>query len=109
VADRGDVNPGAFYPAPAITSTIVELRWRDREPMIHDRELFIQLTRELFASRRKTIRNNLAASRTVRGVSAGRLARALEETGVDPDARAETLLVEQFAAFSNRVAELQES
>jgi 16S rRNA (adenine1518-N6/adenine1519-N6)-dimethyltransferase len=108
VVNRGDVNPGAFYPAPAITSTIVELGRRDAELAIRDRDLFIALTRELFVSRRKTIRNNLAASRTLRGVDADRLADALEQTGLNPDARAETLRVEQFVAFSNRIAELQQ-
>lgn len=109
VVDRGDVNPGAFYPAPGITSTVVELAWRGAEPAVGDRELFIRLTRELFVSRRKTIRNNLAASPTLRGLDPQRLADALEQTGVDPDARAETLRVEQFVAFSNRVAALQET
>ncbi len=96
VKTRGDLLPGSFYPAPEVTSTIVELTPRHDAPAGPVLEILQALARALFSARRKTLRNNLAKARLPPGISA-RLAREeLESAGVDLGSRAEELPVETF-------------
>ena len=53
---------------------------------------FINLTRVLFAQRRKTVRNNLKAL----GLPLEKLDEALEKSGISPTERAEKLTVDQI-------------
>jgi len=91
-----EVPPGAFRPAPRVTSAVVRLVPRDEPPVrIRDFARFDHLVATAFAQRRKTLRNSL------RGLLD---AAAIEAAGVDPGARPETLGLEQFAALA-RAAE----
>lgn len=88
-----DVGAGAFRPAPRVTSALVRMRVR-REPGVRlaDRVTFERLVSHLFSRRRKTLRNSLR----------GRLNEAeLEQLGIDPGARPETLDLAAFAALAN--------
>jgi 16S rRNA (adenine1518-N6/adenine1519-N6)-dimethyltransferase len=89
-----DVPPGAFRPAPKVTSSVVRLRMRPEPAVaVPDEALFFRVVRAAFAQRRKTLANNLAA--------AG-LAGLADRAGVDPRRRAETLGLDEFG----RLAEL---
>ncbi len=90
-----DVGAGAFRPAPRVTSAMVRLRVR-REPQVQPADLptFRRLVSHLFSQRRKTLRNGLR----------GQLSEsALEDLGIDPNARPETLDVAAFAALAKAV------
>ncbi len=106
VIQRGDLKPGSFYPAPEVTSSVIELRPRERPPL-EDRELFFALTRHLFAARRKTIRNNLLAMEGLEGLGEEALLAALKAVALEPGRRAESLSVEQVAALADRLAALR--
>ena len=90
-----EVAPGAFAPPPKVDSAVVRLTPHGKPPVaINDPERFALLVRAAFASRRKTLRNNLKG-----------LLRAEDMTalGIDPGRRAETLSLAEFASLSNLV------
>ncbi len=89
------VRPGAFRPAPAVDSRIVQLVPHTSPPVeLDDREHFAQLVQRAFGQRRKTLRNAL------KGILD---ADAIRGCGIDPGARAENLDLKAFAVLS-RVA-----
>jgi 16S rRNA (adenine1518-N6/adenine1519-N6)-dimethyltransferase len=98
-----DVPPGAFRPAPKITSSVVRLRVRERPAaQVRDEEYFLEMVSALFAQRRKTILNNLKAARARLGIAdEAQIISALNLAGIDPQRRAETLEI----AESGRLAD----
>ncbi|HCU54589.1 MAG TPA: 16S rRNA (adenine(1518)-N(6)/adenine(1519)-N(6))-dimethyltransferase, partial [Gammaproteobacteria bacterium] len=85
--------PGAFTPPPQVDSSIVRLVPHAVPPvLINNRENFARLVQAAFAHRRKTLRNNL------KGLLA---AEAIATLGVEPERRAETLTLAEFAALAN--------
>ena len=94
VADRGDLRPGSFYPAPDVMSSIVEMTAAAGAPSGDELKTLSALARSLFSSRRKTIRNN---------VKDGPLREALREEGIDQGLRAEQLPPSAFARLSRRL------
>ncbi len=101
-----DVPPGAFRPAPKIWSSVMRLRVRP-EPgaEVSDEGYFIELTKSLFAQRRKTILNNLRASQSRLGLSdSTQISAALSAAQLDPQRRAETLSIAEIARLANLLA-----
>ncbi|HWS54139.1 MAG TPA: 16S rRNA (adenine(1518)-N(6)/adenine(1519)-N(6))-dimethyltransferase RsmA [Pyrinomonadaceae bacterium] len=99
-----DVPPGAFRPVPKVWSTVVRLRARERvEPGAAGEEFFRVVVGAGFAQRRKTILNNLRAAPPelrARVEAAGGEREALSAAGVEPQRRAETLTLEEWAALA---------
>ncbi|HLZ67245.1 MAG TPA: 16S rRNA (adenine(1518)-N(6)/adenine(1519)-N(6))-dimethyltransferase RsmA [Aliidongia sp.] len=96
-----DIPPGAFYPPPKITSTVVQLIPRAKplaEARIEDLE---RVTAAAFGQRRKMLRASL---KTLGVDTDGLIARA----GVTPTARAEELEVEEFCALARTLAGFSE-
>jgi 16S rRNA (adenine1518-N6/adenine1519-N6)-dimethyltransferase len=87
--------PGAFHPAPEVTSAVVELVAL-RPPRARETEAFRAVVRAAFEMRRKTLRNAWAAL----APSAAALDDAAATAGVDLRARGETLDVESFARMA---------
>lgn len=87
-----EVPPEAFDPPPQVQSAIVRL-----EPLARpkaagdDASRLDQVVRLAFAQRRKTLRNSLKELFE---------AQALQDLGLDPGARPETLSLEQFLALA---------
>jgi len=95
---RARVPPGAFHPAPRVSSAIVVLVPL-RPPRARETEAFRALVKAAFAMRRKTLRNawrSLAPD----GVDLERLAA---EAGISLDARGETLDVEAYARLAGKL------
>lgn len=90
----------AFRPRPRVMSAVVHLDLRhDESPDFGNEPTFRALVKALTAHRRKTIANNikhLGPSRLSREV----ISSAVANLDIDPARRAETLLVEEFAAIS---------
>src|SRR5262252_6622742 len=79
-----DVPPGAFRPAPKVYSSVLRLRARARTAAVMDEALLIELTKVLFAQRRKTILNNLRAGWTRLGLPhESVIANLLSSSGLD--------------------------
>jgi 16S rRNA (adenine1518-N6/adenine1519-N6)-dimethyltransferase len=92
----------AFRPRPRVVSALVRLELRHQDaPEVGEVEVFRALVRGLLTHRRKTIGNNIKYLRAPSGQGRGqKLARAVSELGLDPQRRAETLSVEEFASLS---------
>jgi 16S rRNA (adenine1518-N6/adenine1519-N6)-dimethyltransferase len=95
VTARGDLQPGNFYPAPEVVSSLVEMAPRAGAPDGRVLETLSLLARQLFSARRKTIRNNAKEPA---------LLAALEEEGIDLGQRAEQIPPEAFVRLARRVA-----
>ncbi len=104
VRSHGDLSPGNFYPQPKVTSSIVELVPR-KSPGVKDRSLLSTLVRELFSSRRKTVKNNLSRGKLSEQYGIQTLINALEACRIDPSSRAETLPVEVIIQYANLLSE----
>ena len=94
-----DVPPTCFYPPPAVASTVLRFRFRERpDPAAADEGRFAALVKAGFGQRRKTLRNALAAL----AGSAEEAQARLRAAGIDPARRAETLAVAEWVGLSNR-------
>jgi 16S rRNA (adenine1518-N6/adenine1519-N6)-dimethyltransferase len=91
----------AFWPRPKVESTLLRITPLPKPRVaILDEALFSQLVRASFAHRRKTLRNSLRVSRTL-PVEPSLLEESFRVVGIDPRRRAETLSIEEWAAWSN--------
>lgn len=90
--------PGAFRPAPKVTSALIQLRFHPPDPPVRSLRGMRALVRLLFAQRRKMMLNALtSALEAPRGAAADVLGRA----GIDGSRRPETLLIAEFARLSD--------
>jgi len=93
-----DVPPQAFYPPPKVESTVVHLTPHAKPRIaVDDPNVFARVVQTAFAHRRKTLRNNLKGL-----VRAG----VLESIGIDPNRRAETLSLEEFARVAAALSDI---
>jgi 16S rRNA (adenine1518-N6/adenine1519-N6)-dimethyltransferase len=91
-----DVAPGAFTPPPRVDSAVVRLVPHATPPVtVDDPARFALLVRAAFASRRKTLRNNM------KGLLS---AEQMLAVGIDPTRRAETLTLEEFATLARHLS-----
>ena len=89
-----NVAPEAFSPPPRVESSMVRLIPHSTPPVeVKDEATFAHVVRAAFASRRKTLRNNLKGLLD---------AAAMAAVDIDPTRRAETLSLAEFAALSNK-------
>lgn len=97
VKKAGVIGMNVFWPAPKIHSGLVAFE-RHAKPLVEDvqREDVFAVIDAAFAQRRKTLRAALA---TWAG-SAARAEEILVAAGVSPQARGETLSIEQFAGIA---------
>ncbi|MGP9550127.1 16S rRNA (adenine(1518)-N(6)/adenine(1519)-N(6))-dimethyltransferase RsmA [Halomonas sp. AOP42-D1-22] len=90
------VPPEAFVPRPKVDSAIVRLTPHEHLPhTADDPVLLFELVKLAFGQRRKTLRNNFKGRVSV---------ETLEELGIDPIRRPQTLTVAEYVAIANRVA-----
>jgi 16S rRNA (adenine1518-N6/adenine1519-N6)-dimethyltransferase len=99
-----DVRKGAFFPEPDVSSTLVEIRFRER-PAVEtlDEERFFQVVRAAFQARRKMLGGSLAEAFDLPREA---LAAEMASRGVPPAARAEQLDLGQFEALAGAIAAL---
>ncbi len=102
-----DIPPGAFFPTPEVTSSVVVLTPRleaetTGPPPPEEWQLFLRLLRELFRSRRKMIRK--AVEEFVRKEGCRRSGEELlVECCLQPDMRAESLAPEDFLRLAREI------
>lgn len=96
-----DIPAEAFHPPPRVTSAAVRIRPRSAPAVeVTDVKRLFALIEHGFRWRRKTLSTVLKAW-LPGGAEAGRT--ALAEAGIDPQRRAETLSLEEFATLSETV------
>ncbi len=87
------VPAGAFRPQPKVESAFARLRPRSAPPLkLLDNGFFARVVSLAFGQRRKTLRNAIAP---IAGDE------VLRSVGIDPQARGETLSIEQFVRLAN--------
>lgn len=85
---------GAFYPPPSVDSSVVRVDLYPQPLISSNRiETFFQLAKAGFGQKRKTLRNSLSAGM---GWSSERTTRMLENAGINPQRRAETLSIDEW-------------
>ena len=92
----------AFVPQPNVDSAIIHLSKRS-EPVVNvlDEDFFFTVTKSAFTQRRKTLWNNLTSHFGKDDKTKAWLETALEEVGIDPKRRGETLSIQEFGKLSN--------
>lgn len=91
------VPPGAFVPAPKVVSSVVKLMPR-KEPLYPtDQAILERLTACVFQQRRKMLRGSLKSLDI-------NTEEVLAQLNISPEARPETLTVEQFCQLANTLA-----
>lgn len=90
------VSPGSFRPPPKVDSAVVIVTPRP-EPLIpiDDEAAFLRLVRHGFAHRRKTVRNSLSHV-----LPDARCDALLDDAGIDPKRRPETLSLEEWGRLA---------
>lgn len=93
------ISAGAFYPTPKVDSAVIRVDLYP-QPLIPPPRLerFFQLARAGFSQKRKTLRNSLSAGLRISTTEAARL---LENAGIDPMRRAETLSLDEWRLLAN--------
>lgn len=95
-----DVPPHCFVPQPKVTSAVVRMDRRAAPPaQVDDEKFFFRTVRAAFAQRRKTLSNALRSGFSE--LDRADIEAAMEEAGLPPAVRGETLSIAQFAALSN--------
>jgi 16S rRNA (adenine1518-N6/adenine1519-N6)-dimethyltransferase len=94
----GSVPPAVFWPVPNVDSGLVRLARRDPPATAASRRQVFAVVDAAFAQRRKTLRAALAGW----AGGARESERLLEAAGINPQARGETLTIEQFAKLADQ-------
>ncbi|MBQ3670162.1 MAG: 16S rRNA (adenine(1518)-N(6)/adenine(1519)-N(6))-dimethyltransferase RsmA [Treponema sp.] len=97
-----DLAGGNFWPVPNVASRAVLLTKKQAFPNCQNPALFMRMIRQLFSSRRKTVRNNLLH------LSSGgeNCDLVLERAGIKPAERAENIGIEKLLALSDCLNEI---
>ena len=100
-----DVPAGCFIPAPKVDSAVVRLDVR-KEPKVKvkDEKLFFKVIKAAFAQRRKTLVNCINTA--FPNVSKEMCGKMLTDIGVSEKIRGEALSIEQLAALSDKIGEI---
>jgi 16S rRNA (adenine1518-N6/adenine1519-N6)-dimethyltransferase len=92
----GIVGPNVFWPKPNVDSGLVRLNAQEPPQTTASRQSVFQVVDAAFGQRRKMLRSSLSG---LAGGS-GAAAEILEQAGIDPTTRAETLDISAFAAIA---------
>jgi len=108
-----DIAPGSFWPKPNVASRAVRLTRKKQPLQCTNNAVFFSLIRGLFASRRKTIYNNIRTWLSTNGYerennNTEKIAlEVLSKAGIDKMVRAEALELKDFIVLSNMVADYE--
>lgn len=104
------VSSSSFIPRPRVDSSVIKLEvLREPRVKVNDEKLFFRVVRGAFGKRRKMLPNALSAA----SFDKEKIVDLLNQMGLDPRQRGETLNLEEFAELSNLLfaisKEVQES
>jgi 16S rRNA (adenine1518-N6/adenine1519-N6)-dimethyltransferase len=97
-----EVRAEMFFPKPKVGSVVLGIVFKTEiTPPVGDEKLLVRVVQAAFGQRRKTLRNALAGGLPQLG-GPGALA-VLQQAGIDPRRRAETLSVNEFVLLTDTV------
>lgn len=94
-----EVLPDCFFPAPKVTSAVIQMVPLPEPPVPGDRDAIFAVVKAAFAQRRKTLLNALSAAYGSR-FSKEQLRHIILDCGLPETVRGERLSLEQFSALS---------
>jgi len=95
------LNPAVFWPRPDVESAVVKIDVYSTPPVeVRDERQFFRVVRAGFGQKRKQLRNSLSAGL---GMAKDQADMVLNQAGVDPQRRAETLSLEEWASLTRAV------
>lgn len=95
------VSAGSFMPAPKVDSAVIRLNILKEPPVsVDDEKKFFAVVKAAFSQRRKTLANSLSSGLSL---EKSKVNEILINAGVDINARAEKLKLEDFAAIANLI------
>lgn len=98
------VSKTVFMPQPNVDSAVLRLIRHDAPPVqVKDEDFFFTVTKAAFAQRRKTLLNNLQSQLPNGKARKEEILVALEEAGIEPTRRGETLSIEEFGKLSDHL------
>ena len=98
----GKFGPAVFWPRPNIDSAIVRIDTHEAPPVnVPSRELFFRVVKAGFSMKRKQLKNSLSGGLQLRSSLIRDLLRAAD---IDPQRRAETLSLAEWARLTRTVA-----
>ncbi len=90
---------GAFYPPPKVDSAVVRVDTYPQPPIaVTDVDRFFKIVKAGFGQKRKQLKNSLVAGL---GKPAAEIIIALEQAGINPTRRAETLSLEEWGQLTD--------
>jgi 16S rRNA (adenine1518-N6/adenine1519-N6)-dimethyltransferase len=96
------LNPAAFWPRPDVESTVVRIDVYPSPPVeVPGEKSFFRVVRAGFGQKRKQLRNSLSAGLHL---EKGQVDDLLGQAGIDPQRRAETVSLEEWAALTRTLA-----
>ncbi|WP_332650553.1 16S rRNA (adenine(1518)-N(6)/adenine(1519)-N(6))-dimethyltransferase RsmA [Lysinibacillus sp. 54212] len=91
-----------FMPQPNVDSAVIRLIKHETPPVeVIDEDFLFEVTRASFAQRRKTILNNLQAGLPDGKKNKAFILEALENSGIEPTRRGETLTIQEFGKLAD--------
>ena len=96
-----DVPRESFLPQPNVDSAVVNLILRKEKVPVRSEEQFFEVVKKAFSQRRKTLCNSLTG---YRGLSKEEIAERMQEAGIEPGRRAETLSIKEFAGLADALS-----
>lgn len=95
------VNRDSFMPSPKVDSVVIRLKLRKDTPFeIADKKKFFTTVKCAFSQRRKTALNSIS---NTMGVPKEKISQAFESLGIDKNARAEKLSMEELIDISQLI------
>lgn len=95
-----------FVPPPNVDSAVLRLDvLKEPKVQMKDEDFFYKVVRAAFAQRRKTLLNNLM-NNLLQKSQKDMLLQFLDDIGIDPMRRGETLTIQEFARLSDALIEL---
>ncbi len=96
------VSAGSFMPMPKVDSAVIRLNVY-KEPLFEteNSKNFFKVVKASFSQRRKTVLNSISSSL---GLEKQTVKKILSDSGVNPQARAEKLSMNDFAEISRRIS-----
>ena len=99
----GKLSPALFWPRPNINSAIMRIETHAAPPVtVPSPGAFFRVLRAGFRLKRKQLKNSLGSGL---GVRANKATALLQAAGIDPQRRAETLSLDEWARLTRTVSE----
>ncbi len=97
-----DLRADQFHPRPKVDSAVLAIQFKSSiAHPVADEKKMARVVQAAFGQRRKTLRNALSGA--LLNLDSASAAAALEQSGIDPVRRAETLSVAEFVNLTNTI------